>query len=141
MHMHTISAVDNSEAPLVLVAEDHDDSRVIATRVLEHAGFRVIEATRGDNALSLAHKQKPDLILMDISMPGMDGWTATELLKADPDTAHILILIVTAYAFRGDREIAEKVGSDGYLTKPLSPSYLVRAVKDALASPPPPVVE
>ncbi len=124
----------NGDAPLVLVAEDHDDNRIIATSMLRHAGFRVIEATRGDEVLRLAREQKPAVILMDIGMPGVDGWTATEQLKADPATAKIIILIVTAHAFSGDREMAAKVGSDGYLTKPVSPTRLVRAVEHALST-------
>ncbi len=123
-----------SEAPLVLIAEDHDDNRVIATSVLRAAGFRVMEVSRGDEVMRLAKEHRPAVILMDIGMPGMDGWSATEQLKADPDTAKIMVLILTAHSFVGDREIAAKAGSDGYLTKPVSPMRLVRAVEDAIAA-------
>ncbi len=123
---------DNSTAALILIAEDHDDNRAIASDVLRHAGFRVMEVTRGDEVLRVAREHRPSLILMDIGMPGGDGLSATQQLKEDPATANIIILIVTGHTFSGDREIALKVGSDGYLTKPVSPQRLVRAVEHAL---------
>jgi len=118
--------------PLVMVAEDNEDNRVIAVSVLEYAGFRVIAARTGAEALRLARAEQPALILMDIGMPELDGWSVTEALKADPSTRHILIFALTAHAFTGDREIAFKVGCDGYLSKPIEPRRLVREVQTAL---------
>lgn len=123
-----------SGMPLIMVVEDNDDNRIIATTILRHAGFEVIEVTRGDDVLRVAREQQPAMILMDIGLPGGDGLTATQQLKCDPATAKIIILIVTGHTFAGDREMAMTVGSDGYLTKPVSPLRLVRAVENALTT-------
>lgn len=119
-------------APLVLVAEDNEDNRLIATTMLRHSGYRVIEATTGVEALYLARTERPALILMDVGMPEMDGWEASRTLKADPDTRSIVILAFTAHALPADREHAERVGCDGYLAKPVEPLRLVREVGRAL---------
>ena len=96
--------VATSEARLVLVAEDHDDNRMIAASVLRRAGFRVMEASRGDEVMRIAKEHQPAVILMDLGMPGLDGWSATEQIRADPETAKIIVLIVTAHSFVGDRQ-------------------------------------
>jgi len=121
------------DAPLVLVAEDNEDNRIIAATMLRHSGYRVIEATTGADALHLARTARPALILMDVGMPDIDGWSATRTLKDDPDTRHILILAFTAHALPGDREQAREAGCDGYLAKPVEPLRLVREVAAALA--------
>ena len=128
-----VAAVDRfGPAPLVLVAEDNEDNRLIATTMLRHSGYRVIEATTGTEALHLARTERPALILMDVGMPELDGWEASRILKADPDTRDIVILAFTAHALPADREQAARVGCDGYLAKPVEPLRLVREVGRAL---------
>ncbi|MBC7841595.1 MAG: response regulator [Gemmatimonadaceae bacterium] len=120
--------------PLVLVAEDNEDNRYIAATMLRHVGYRVIEAATGSAAIRLARSEKPALILMDVGMPDIDGWTATRTLKDDEATRQILILAFTAHALPADAVNARKAGCDGYLAKPIEPSRLVREVAAALAA-------
>ena len=121
------------DSPLVLVAEDNEDNRIIAATMLRHSGYRVVEATTGAEAMHIARTAKPALILMDVGMPDIDGWSATRTLKDDPATQHIIILAFTAHALPGDREHARNAGCDGYLAKPVEPLRLVREVARALA--------
>lgn len=135
---HAVSSADGAaptadNAPLVLVAEDNEDNRIIAATMLRHSGYRVVEATTGTEAMQVARTAHPALILMDVGMPDIDGWTATRTLKDDPDTRHIVILAFTAHALPGDRERARDAGCDGYLAKPVEPLRLVREVARALA--------
>lgn len=123
-----------TESALVLVAEDNEDNRIIAATILRHSGYRVIEATSGTEAMRLARAEQPALILMDVGMPDIDGWSATRMLKADPATQQIVILAFTAHALPGDRDVALEAGCDGYLAKPVPPLQLVREVARALAS-------
>jgi two-component system, cell cycle response regulator DivK len=118
--------------PLVLVAEDNEDNRLIAATILRHSGYRVIEAANGHDAIALARSEQPALILMDIGMPGVDGWTASRLLKDDPATRGIVILAFTAHAMAADREEARAAGCDGYVSKPIAPLRLVDEVSSAL---------
>jgi two-component system, cell cycle response regulator DivK len=118
--------------PLVLVAEDNEDNRIIATTILRHAGYRVIEASCGTDVLQLARSELPDLILMDVGMPDIDGWTATRTLREDPSTAGVKILAFTAHALPADRLHAIEVGCDGYLAKPVPPDVLLKAVDGVL---------
>ena len=122
----------SAPAPLVLVAEDNEDNRLIATTMLRHSGYRVIEATTGVEALHMARTAHPALILMDVGMPEMDGWEASRTLKSDPDTRDIVILAFTAHALPADREQAARAGCDGYLAKPVEPLRLIREVGRAL---------
>ena len=92
-------------APLILVAEDNEDNRLIAATMLRHVGYRVAEATTGAEAMELARSLDPALVLMDVGMPDIDGWTATRALKSDPKTRHIIIIAFTAHALPGDREL------------------------------------
>jgi two-component system, cell cycle response regulator DivK len=117
---------------LVLVAEDNEDNRIIAATMLRHSGYRVLEATTGAEAMHIARTQRPALILMDVGMPDIDGWSATRTLKDDPETQGIIILAFTAHALPGDREHARNAGCDGYLAKPVEPLRLVREVARAL---------
>lgn len=118
----------------MLVAEDNEDNRIIAATILRHSGYRVIEATSGAEAMQLARSELPALILMDVGMPDIDGWSATRTLKADPATQQIVILAFTAHALPGDRDVALEAGCDGYLAKPVAPLQLVREVTRALAA-------
>ncbi len=104
---------------LVLVIEDNWVNRELVTDVLESGGFRVTQAQTAEEGLRLARELLPDLILMDISLPGMDGLAATRALKADPATAHLPVIALTAHVMRGDEAIALEAGCDGYLSKPI----------------------
>ena len=125
------SSPEGSE-PLILVAEDNEDNRLIAATMLRHVGYRVAEATTGAEALELASTMKTALVLMDVGMPDIDGWTATRALKSDPRTRDILIIAFTAHALPGDRETARNAGCDGYLAKPIEPRRLAQEVARAL---------
>jgi CheY-like chemotaxis protein len=112
----------------VLLVEDNDDNRIIYATALRYAGYNVLEAITGTEGIHHARTGKPDLILMDISVPELDGWEATALLKADPTTHDIPIIAVTAHALPGDRERSIAVGCDGYIAKPITPAALLREV-------------
>lgn len=122
----------NARNALVLVAEDNEDNRIIATTILRHAGYRVVEASCGSEVLRLARSETPDLVLMDVGMPDIDGWAATRLLREDPTTAHVKILAFTAHALPADRAQAMEAGCNGYLAKPVAPDVLLRAVDEVL---------
>ena len=102
----------------VLLVEDNEDNRIVYSTILQHFGYRVMEALNGEEGIAKARAEKPDLILMDISIPIIDGWEATQVLKRDPDTKHIPIIALTAHALASDREKAMEVGCDSYLAKP-----------------------
>jgi two-component system cell cycle response regulator DivK len=111
--------------PSILVADDHDDSRTIARLILESGGFRVIEARTGPEALALARAEHPSAVLLDIIMPGLDGWTAARRLRLDPSTAETVIIALTALASDADRERSLASGCDEVLTKPIRPRVLL----------------
>ena len=113
----------------VLLVDDDIHNQKIFETVLRHSGFRVRMAANGDEALREARAELPELILMDLSIPVIDGWECSRQLKADPATRHIIILALTAHAMRGDQERALAAGCDGYLSKPISPKKLVEEVK------------
>jgi two-component system cell cycle response regulator DivK len=118
----------------ILVAEDDPDSRRIVVKVLTREGYGVLDASGGEAAVAIAQAEHPDLVIMDLAMPGMDGWEATLRLKADPRTADIPIIALTAFALRGDEERARAAGCDGYLAKPCLPRTIREAVRDMLAA-------
>ena len=104
---------------LILIVEDNEKNLKLARSVLKFGGFRTIEATSAEAALDLAHTQTPDLILMDIQLPGMDGVAALNALRADTATRDILVVALTAFAMKGDRERFLSAGFTGYLVKPI----------------------
>jgi two-component system cell cycle response regulator DivK len=116
----------------VLLVEDNLHNRRIFQGVLSHAGFQVAEAEDGARALEIVRTSPPDLILMDLSIPVIDGWECTRRLKADEKTRAIPIIALTAHAMRGDEERAREAGCDGYLSKPISPKRVVEEVKRVL---------
>lgn len=118
--------------PLILLVDDNGDARVMYTICLEFAGFACITAQDGRQAIERIGERRPALVLMDASMPVMDGWEATLRLKADPLTRDIPIYMLTAHAFPEHRRHALEVGADGFLSKPLMPDDLVREVRRAL---------
>lgn len=113
---------------IVLLVEDNEDNRIIYATALRYAGYGVLEAITGTQGVQQARDGAPDLILMDISVPELDGWEATAILKADPLTRHIPIVAVTAHALPDDAERSRKAGCDGYLAKPISPAALLTEV-------------
>lgn len=125
------TSVTPNDRTVLLVDDDVHNQRIF-DRVLRHSGFHVRMAATGDEALREARAHLPDLILMDLSIPVIDGWECSRQLKADPKTQHIIILALTAHAMRGDQERAIAAGCDGYLAKPISPKRLVEEVKQRL---------
>jgi two-component system cell cycle response regulator DivK len=118
--------------PLVLLADDFEDARELYRDYLEFSGFSVATASNGREAIDRAIAVQPDLILMDASMPVLDGWQATRVLKANPTTKHIPIIALTAHASDDARQQAKAVGCDGFVTKPCLPDDLVANVRAAL---------
>ena len=116
----------------ILVVEDQEDNRQILRDLLGNAGYEMLEAENGEEALTAVAKQRPDLILMDIQLPIMDGYEATRRIKADPDTKGIPIIVVTSYALSGDESKARAAGCDAYVTKPYSPRALLAKIKEFL---------
>jgi len=124
--------IPSRKQPLVLLAEDFEDARELYRDYLQFSGFDVETANNGRDAITRAVELQPDLILMDASMPVLDGWQATRELKANPVTRHIPILALTAHAFDDARREARAVGCDGFVTKPCLPDDLVTKVRAAL---------
>ena len=117
----------------VLIVEDNEDNRIVYSTMLRHFGFAVDEAENGAEGILKARANLPDVILMDIAIPLVDGWEAVQRLKKDPTTAHIPIVALTAHAMPADRERAIQVGCDGYLAKPCEPRAVVEEVRRLLA--------
>ena len=113
----------------VLLVEDNEDNRIVYSTILRHFGYEVSEALNGEEGIAKARSEKPDLILMDISIPIIDGWEATQVLKHDPLTRDIPIIALTAHALATDRAKANEVGCDGYLAKPCEPRRVVAEVE------------
>lgn len=108
-----------AEGPRILYVEDNSDNRLLVRRVLEAAGYRLCEAADAPSALAEAQRVGPDLILMDINLPGVDGYTLTAQLKALPEFRHIPVIALTANVMKGDREKTLAAGCDGYIQKPI----------------------
>ena len=121
-----------SDAPLILVVDDYQDAREMYAEYLQFSGFRVAEARNGSEAVAQAFALKPDLILMDLSLPGMDGWEATRRLKANESTRGIPIVALTGHALAGASEGAKRAGCDSFVTKPCLPDDLVVEVRRML---------
>jgi two-component system, cell cycle response regulator DivK len=122
----------------ILIIEDNPMNLELATDLLEARGFSVLQARTAEAGLHLARTAALDLVLMDISLPGMDGLSATRTLKADPATWHLTIVALTAHAMKGDAELARNAGCDGYLTKPIDTRTFAATVTDFLPSAPSP---
>jgi len=120
--------------PLVLIVDDYDDNREMYSSYLEFVGLRVAEAINGKEALSKTTELMPDLIVMDLSLPGIDGWQATRSIKEDPQTRHILVLALTGHALEGASESARAAGCDGFLTKPCLPEDLCAEIQRMLGA-------
>ena len=116
----------------ILVIEDTEDNRRILRDLLTNAGFEVLEATDGEKGVAAAVAENPDLILMDIQLPVIDGYEATRRIKSDPKSSHIPIIAVTSYALSGDEAKTREAGCDGYIAKPYSPRQILAMVRDFL---------
>lgn len=124
-----------SPAPLVLIVEDNEDNRMVAATMLRHVGYRVAEAVTGNDGYSAAVSLRPSVVIMDVGLPDIDGWTVTRNLKTNEETRHIPVIAYTAHVQPEDWQMAYKVGCDGYLTKPMEPVRLVHEVARVLAAP------
>ncbi len=116
----------------ILVVEDQEDNRRIMRDLLVAAGYEVIEVLTGDEGVLRAAEIGPDLILMDIQLPGIDGYEATRRIKAEPSLRHIPVIAVTSYALSGDDVKAFAAGCDAYLSKPVSPRTLLAKIREYL---------
>lgn len=119
--------------PRVLVVEDNPVNLELVTELLEQEGCQVLAAPSAEAALRLAAIERPDLVLMDLQLPGMTGYEATRRLKAAPATATIPVMVLTSYAMRGDDLKARDAGCDGYLTKPLDTNLFRKTLRRLLA--------
>ena len=116
----------------ILIIEDQEDNRQIMHDLLGANGYESLEAITGEQGLAMAAREKPDLILMDIQLPEMDGYEVTRRIKANRDLKHIPIIAVTSYALSGDDQKAYAAGCDGYVTKPVSPKVLLAKIREYL---------
>jgi two-component system cell cycle response regulator DivK len=120
----------------IMVVEDNQMNLELARDLLEAGGFEVLSAREGNEALELARRDRPDLILMDIQLPTMDGLQVTRLLKESEDTRDIIVVALTAHAMRGDEEKARQAGCSGYIAKPINTREFVQTVSRYLAPAP-----
>ena len=118
--------------PRVLLVDDYPDAREMYSEYLQFSGFDVVEAANGIEALQSALDRAPDIILMDLSLPVMDGWEATRRLKADDRTASIPVVALTGHALAGISEGAKRAGCDAFVTKPCLPEDLVKEIRKVL---------
>jgi CheY-like chemotaxis protein len=126
------AARPRAKAPLILVVDDYADNREMYSAYLKFQGLSVVEAANGAEALERAFERPPDLVVMDLSLPGVDGWQATRALKADARTKNIPVIAVTGHALAGAPEQAADAGCDGFLTKPCLPEDLLREIQRML---------
>ena len=131
-HVPPIYTPMTEEKPLVLVVDDYQDAREMYTEYSSFSGFRVVEAGTGTEAVEKALALRPDVILMDLSLPGMDGWAATRQLKSDDRTKGIPVVALTGHALAGASEGARLAGCDAFVTKPCLPDELVLEVRRML---------
>jgi two-component system cell cycle response regulator DivK len=123
-----------TSSPLVLVVEDYQDAREMYAAYLQFSGYRVAEATNGFEAIEKTLELLPDIILMDLALPRMDGWEATRRLKLDERTKHIPIVALTGHALAGHAEGARQAGCDSFVTKPCLPDALVAEIQRMLSA-------
>jgi two-component system cell cycle response regulator DivK len=117
----------------ILVVEDQEDNRQIIRDLLSATDYEIVEAESGEDALAAVAKQRPDLILMDIQLPGIDGYEVTRRIKADPEMLSIPIIAVTSYALSGEEQKARAAGCDEYVPKPYSPRQLLAKIRQYLS--------
>lgn len=118
--------------PKILYIEDTENNRILVERKLRRSGYLVISAAEADTGLALAAREQPDLILMDMGLPELDGWEATRRIKSDPALRHIPVIALTAHAMAGDRERSLEAGCDEYDTKPFDFARLLGKIERLL---------
>ena len=116
----------------ILVVEDNPLNLELVSDILEANGYQVLQAINGKEAIEEVEKTQPELILMDIQLPGLDGLTVTGIIKDNPATANIPIIALTAHAMRGDEDKARQAGCDGYISKPIDTRSLPQTIRDFL---------
>ena len=117
----------------ILLIEDHEDNRRIVRDLVTSVGYELVEATSGEAGVAMVETHAPDLILMDIQLPGIDGYEATRRIRANAALRHIPIIAVTSYALSGDDAKAREAGCDDYVTKPFSPRVLLAKIRQYLS--------
>lgn len=117
---------------LILVVEDQEDNRSILRKIFASAGYEVVEAENGEDGWRVAEQRRPDLILMDLQLPVLNGYEATKRIKSNEELRHIPIIAVTSYALSGDEERARAAGCDAYVAKPFSPRHLLAVAQEFL---------
>jgi CheY-like chemotaxis protein len=132
--MNPNGSMSDTTKELVLVVEDYQDAREMYAAYLQFSGYRVAEATNGVEAIEKTLELMPDIILMDLALPKMDGWEATRRLKMDERTKHIPIVALTGHALAGHAEGARQAGCDSFVTKPCLPDELVAEIQRMLAA-------
>jgi two-component system, cell cycle response regulator DivK len=120
------------QAPLVLIVDDFEDNREMYAQYLRFHGYEIAEADNGQEALKQATALRPDVIVMDLSLPGMDGWEATRRLKQEPLTRDIPVIALTGHALTGSEHTAREAGCDRFLTKPCAPAVLGQEIRKML---------
>jgi CheY-like chemotaxis protein len=127
-----MSAKDSDVMATLMVVEDNEPSREVLSRRLERRGYKILVAADGQEAVSIARAAKPDLILMDLGLPIIDGWEATSQLKGDATTRHIPIIVLSAHAMTNDRDMALAAGGDDFDTKPVRFPRLLQKIETLL---------
>ncbi|MDP9151704.1 MAG: response regulator [Myxococcota bacterium] len=122
--------------PLVLLVDDFEDNRMMYAEYLSYSGYRVEQAANGEEAVALTKRLQPDVVVMDLSLPVMDGWEATRRLKADETTRHIPVIALTGHALAGHSREAKEAGCEAFLTKPCLPEKLAAAVQKLVEASP-----
>lgn len=120
----------------ILIIEDNEANRILLRDLMQMRGYEVIDRITAEDGIKTAEEQNPDLILMDVQLPGMDGLTATRQLKSDPKTKHIPIIVVTSFAMEYDKKKALEAGADNYASKPIDTRKLPMLVQELLAKKP-----
>ncbi len=121
-----------ARGPTILVAEDSSEQRSLYVAILEGAGYRVLEAADGAEAVAIVRSERPGLVLMDVTMPGTSGWNAVRVLKEDPETMGVPIIVVTGLVGTWDRDASIAAGADEHMSKPVSPPHLLKEVRKFL---------
>jgi two-component system cell cycle response regulator DivK len=127
---HVSAGSDTSEAPLILIVDDFEDNRAMYVEYLQFKGFRVVEAVNGQEAVEKTTKLLPAVVVMDLSLPVMDGWEATRRLKANPMTKHIVVIALTGHAEAAHAKKALEAGCDDFVAKPCLPEELLDKVRE-----------
>ena len=136
-----LRGAEQRQRPIVLIAEDERELRQLYAQHLAISGFDVIEAANGAEAIDLSSSRLPDVILMDLSMPIVDGWEATRRLRANTRTAHIPVVALTAHDGSGELQRATSAGCDWFVPKPCPPAALITEIRRVLSAPRPPAPE